>query len=508
MTTVSARPSERDPSVPAPAPSTWAALRPLLLRLHFYAGVLVGPFVLVAAVTGLLYTAAPQIEQIAYRDLTHVPVGTGPVASLSDQVAAARAAHPSGAVLEIDPPEGADRATRVVFSDAGVPADYTMSVFVDPYDAQVVGQVRSFGQWLGFRGWLDDLHRNLHLGAVGRNYSELAASWLWVVVLGGLALWFGKRRGRARSERARRSQQHVPARSEQSWARRHLLPDLGARGRRRNLSWHAVLGAWLALGLLGLSVTGLTWSRWAGTSIGEVRSAFDWQSPTPSATIPGAKPPAEDDGHAAHHGGSAATAGDEVLTDGVGVDGVYRTARAQGLGSPLVLTPPARTGGAWTAAENERSWPTQYDTLTVDPADGGLVDRVDFEDWPFMAKLTDWVIGAHMGILFGLVNQLALALLAVGLIVVVLRGYRMWWQRRPTRARGMWFGPLPRRGAWRRVPKGPLAAIVFVAVVVGVLVPLLGISLLAFLLVDVVLGLVRRRPSRPRLDDAEELVEA
>ena len=31
---------------------TWAVLRPLVLRLHFYAGLFVGPFLLVAALTG------------------------------------------------------------------------------------------------------------------------------------------------------------------------------------------------------------------------------------------------------------------------------------------------------------------------------------------------------------------------------------------------------------------------------------------------------------------------
>jgi hypothetical protein len=47
---------------------------------------------------------------------------------------------------------------------------------------------------------LDDLHRNLLLGdGVGSVYSELAASWLWVLVLGGLALWVGKIRGRSRA---------------------------------------------------------------------------------------------------------------------------------------------------------------------------------------------------------------------------------------------------------------------------------------------------------------------
>ena len=42
----------------APARSSRSVLRPLVLRLHFYAGVLVAPFLLVAAPTGLLYAAS------------------------------------------------------------------------------------------------------------------------------------------------------------------------------------------------------------------------------------------------------------------------------------------------------------------------------------------------------------------------------------------------------------------------------------------------------------------
>lgn len=49
----------RGPRPPAPARSGsgWTTLRPLILRLHFYAGVVVAPFLLVAAFTGLLYAA-------------------------------------------------------------------------------------------------------------------------------------------------------------------------------------------------------------------------------------------------------------------------------------------------------------------------------------------------------------------------------------------------------------------------------------------------------------------
>jgi hypothetical protein len=36
--------------------------RAFLLRIHFYAGILAGPFLLIAAVTGGLYAMAPQLE--------------------------------------------------------------------------------------------------------------------------------------------------------------------------------------------------------------------------------------------------------------------------------------------------------------------------------------------------------------------------------------------------------------------------------------------------------------
>ena len=38
----------------------------LLLRLHFYAGLLVGPFIFVAALSGALFALTPQIESWLY----------------------------------------------------------------------------------------------------------------------------------------------------------------------------------------------------------------------------------------------------------------------------------------------------------------------------------------------------------------------------------------------------------------------------------------------------------
>ncbi|MDZ4233162.1 MAG: PepSY domain-containing protein, partial [Dietzia sp.] len=229
-------------------PTAWARARPLLVRLHFYAGVFVGPFVLVAAFTGLLYALIPQIDSMAFRDELKVDHTGDQRLSLSDQIAAARAAHPEGAIESIRPPAALDDTTWVTLAVDDVPPDYSRTIFVDPYTAQVRGTLTTYGQWMPVRAWFDELHRNLHLGAFGRNYSELAASWVWVIALAGLLLWIGHRKGTRK-------------------LRRIAVPDRGVGGRRRLLSWHGALGVWIIVIVLGLSVTGMTWSRFAGESV-------------------------------------------------------------------------------------------------------------------------------------------------------------------------------------------------------------------------------------------------
>lgn len=149
-------------------------LTPLLRRLHFYTGVFIGPFLLVAAVTGLMYAVIPQIDQFVYRhELTVDHVGEQRL-PLADQLTAARTAHPEGSVSSIRAPSTPAETTQVTLTVDNVAPDYARTVFVDPYTGEVRGALTTHGQWMPVRAWFDELHRNLHLGAVGRNYSELA----------------------------------------------------------------------------------------------------------------------------------------------------------------------------------------------------------------------------------------------------------------------------------------------------------------------------------------------
>ncbi len=443
----SAPPPATEPA-PAAGPSGWwAGLRPLLTRLHFYVGVFVGPFILVAASTGLLYTITPQLDQLLYRDALHTSVGTSRL-DLRQQVVAAAAAVPDGTVTQIRPPIAEDGTTRVTFDAPGVADDYARTAFVDPYTGEVRAILDTYGEWLPTRAWIDTLHRNLHLGEAGRLYSELAASWLWVLALSGLTLWVARRRTRNK-------------------ARRLLLPQGSARGRVRIRSWHGAVGLWAAVGMLILSVTGLTWSSFAGANVGELRSALSWTTPSVSTELPAAT------------GGAAAVPIDPA-TVGATADRVLAGARAAGMTDPVAITPAEEPGAAWQVAQVKRSWPLKQDAMAVDPTTGSVLDTVRWQDWPLMAQAAEVGISMHMGILFGIGNQLLLIALALGIICVVVWGFRMWWLRRPTRA-----GAITPAGT-ERPSTGAVAVVGLVAVAVGVFMPVLGASLLVFLFADAI----------------------
>ncbi|MZE72520.1 PepSY domain-containing protein, partial [Streptomyces sp. SID5789] len=290
MTTTSPASTDESPATAAPPPTRgrWSTLRPLILRLHFYAGVFVAPFLLVAATTGLLYAASFQAEKLVYaHELTVDDVGERKL-PISEQVSAARQAHPEGAVSAVRPSPEDDATTRVMLSGVeGVDPGHTLAVFVDPYTAKVRGALEQYGSSgaLPLRTWIDEFHRDLHLGETGRLYSEFAASWLWVIASAGLVLWFSRRRARRKVR--------------------------GTTGRRRTLGLHGTVGAWAAAGFIFLSATGLTWSTYAGANIEDLRVSLDQTTPSVSASATGG-------GEHSGHGAAAGAGGDAA--HGVGLD--------------------------------------------------------------------------------------------------------------------------------------------------------------------------------------------
>lgn len=227
-----------EPAEPAARSALYTGFGPLLRRLHFYAGVLVAPFLLVVALTGLAYAFTPQFDQIAYHDQFHVQAVGADRLPLSQQVAAAQQMVPGGALVAVHPAAEADATTKVEFALAEL-GDKQRTVYVDPYTGHVRGVLTTWFGSTPVTTWLDRMHANLNLGEPGSLYSELAASWLWVLVLGGVVLWWRRR----------------PARDPQ----RLRLGAPPARGAWRQLPVPALVLAIAAAAAVGWAVPLLGW---------------------------------------------------------------------------------------------------------------------------------------------------------------------------------------------------------------------------------------------------------
>ena len=173
------------------------------------------------------------------------------------------------------------------------------------------------------------------------------------------------------------------------------------RGRVVNL--HGVVGTWLLVGMLGLSVTGVTWSVLAGENVGKT---VEW--------IGAKAEPIETEIDRPGEKLSPAEVADQAAV-------VLDTATAQGLTGQLRLFVPKDGSHAWQASERWVPWRVTSDAVSV--------DALPLSELPLFSKLMSWGIYLHMGIMFGLPLQIALALLALGICAMTVMGYVMWCRR-------------------------------------------------------------------------------
>ena len=125
-------------------------------------------------------------------------------------------------------------------------------------------------------------------------------------------------------------------------------------------------------------------------------------------------------------------------------------------------------------------------TIYLDQFSGDLLADNDFASYGPMAKASAWGIDVHMGTEYGLVNRILMTLVCVGVVWSAISGLVMWWKRRPQGKAG-----LPRRPPDARLQKG----LIVIAVVLGVVFPLVGVSMIVVILLD---NLVIRRVPRLR----------
>lgn len=369
--------------------------------LHIYVGVLVAPFIFIAALTGTLYGLTPQIEKTLYENYLVAKHQSHQVPYLlSEQVQRAQKFVPSSAhIIAVRPAKDANTTTRVLYMDMNNPSQ-TTAIFINPYNLTMQGKLSVYGTSgiLPMRTFLDHLHRDLLLGQYGRIYSELAASWLGIFAITGLIQWLRIKR-----------------------------KNVGEHIRRRSIHWHSLIGICVLPMLLFFSVTGLTWSNWAGGNIAKFRHWINSDTPSLNTQL-GTHQGVQPDEHAEHRMGMMMHHNSEMklknLTD---FDEILNIARASGLNAPaLQIKPSYDEKRAWVIEELQHQWPIKIDALAVDIKQQKIIDRIYFKDFPLSAKLTRWGVDLHIGVLFGWINQLFLVLAGLALLMIIFFAYRAW----------------------------------------------------------------------------------
>jgi uncharacterized iron-regulated membrane protein len=563
--------------------------RPLLVRMHFYAGVLVAPFVFLACLTGAIYVFNPQIERAVDSELLVVDHPGKTALPLNEQVAKAMASEPGLNVVSVEPSRTLDQSTRVNFSRPGGPDMSYHTAFVDPSTGKVLGSkdVSSMGGYMLYTMWLAQFHGDLGLGEFGRWYSEMASLWIVILTIGGIVVWW------------QRCAVHRKITSGKFWKKFGVV-DRGKRpGVKRTMSWHSVIGVWTAVLALLFGLTGLPFARTSGpkwvAQTGNMHrssvqldatlpgstgssgtsgsrsgsgmsgkpatngtspstSATNGTSPSTSATngtspstsasngTSGMDMSGQHDmsgmdmsgmGSSGSQGGGAPTAGattgsgsgsgsgqgkgnmsgmpgmsgtggsgsgmghmtatgiPQAMVAKVNFDAMLSAADAAGVNQEIRISSPTRPGTGWTIAENKQDWPVAYDSALLDPKTSKVVRTLDWnKSATTVDKLNRYIMLFHFGRLFGFVGQVLFGVTMLAVMWIVWWGYKMWWQRRP-RGTAWRLGKVPERGSWRKAPKVSLVIWGAATLAVFWVFPVLAVSTLGFLVLDVVLGRIR-----------------
>ncbi|WP_286950086.1 MULTISPECIES: PepSY-associated TM helix domain-containing protein [Brevundimonas] len=439
------------------APDVMSGAYRAVWRWHFYAGVLVMPFLMLLTLTGGLYLFKDEIDHAVYRSMIEVPASAQQADP--DQWLAAAARAGEGRAANVLVPDRADQAMRVRVDRLD---GAQRTVFVDPHTAKVTG-VTAYG---GVTETIKKLHSlSLFGGPIGTALNilvEIVAGWAVILCATGLYLWWPRRRAGA-----------VLKPSETDASRRPFWRDV-----------HALTGFYVGGVIIFLAVTGMPWSAvWGDQFMGVMRGTGLGRPPAPAAASPWS--------HAKPHDAPAGvgwTLEDAVLPAHSNEHGhdhaapnlnrVLQTAREQGLPRPFTVSIPQSSDLAWTVARQTRK-AEDARSLYVDGASGAVKADLRWSQFGVMAKGFEWGIAVHQGMQYGWINRIAMLIGCIAVWLLAISGLVMWWKRRPPSLSR-------RRSGAPTAPPGPRARIAVLCIVIplSILYPLTGLSLVAALQLD------------------------
>ena len=258
-------------------------------------------------------------------------------------------------------------------------------------------------------------------------------------------------------------------------------------------SLHGTLGFYVSLVLLCFLISGMTWTGIWGEKFTQAWSTF------PAAKYDNV--PLSDETHAAmNHGAmkdvpwaleqtpmpaSGSQAGHAGIPAGspVDLDSVASLARELGFAREgrFAINTPSGDSGVFTISQdsmsNDSSNPTVDRTVHIDRYTGRILADVRFADYSLPGKAMAVGVALHQGDL-GAWNVALNTLFCLSVIVMAVSGIVLWWMRRPKGSFGLAAPAAPSQAV-------PMAkGVVLLTLFLSLLFPLVGLTLLAVLALD------------------------
>ncbi|MCB0168151.1 MAG: PepSY domain-containing protein [Anaerolineae bacterium] len=432
-------------------------------RWHFYAGIFVIPFLIILSLTGLVMLYSDTIMAFQYPDQLFV-VPSDHVVSAETQVEAVRNAYPGAVVNRYILPTAKNRSAQIAINTKDGQA---LTVFVNPYTAEVLGMLDESTTRYALA---NKVHGTLLLGAVGDHLIEIATGLAIMLVITGLYLWWP------------RNKQGIYG---------TLWPRFNKSKRILWRDLHASVGFYMSVGLLFFLISGMAWTGVWGTQIVQAWSSFPAQKWTDI--------PLSDQTHASlNHGeleevpwnleqtplpASGSLAGTDGLPADVPVnlDTVIAYAKDNGFTTFRVDLPRSATGVYTVSADTMSGDITdarQDRTVHLDQYTGKKLADVRWSDYSLMAKSMAAGVALHNGNM-GWLNMALNTLFCLATIFISVSSIIIWWVRRPKGVFRLVAPPMPKNmPLWKGA--------VLIMVLVSLAFPLVGITLLTVLVLDLV----------------------
>ena len=153
-------------------------------RWHFIAGIISLPFVLLLSITGAIYLFKDNIETPVKNNLKEITSTDGSKISYQQQLALVTKAigeKPDGLIIS----NKKNTATEFVKGKFS----HKKSIYINPYSKETTGVFSAKNTWMHT---VRKLHGELLTGKVGTKIIELVASWMVVLILSGIYIFWPK----------------------------------------------------------------------------------------------------------------------------------------------------------------------------------------------------------------------------------------------------------------------------------------------------------------------------